>query len=566
MVGAIAGSRPGGEVGNMEAMLLHRFIPQISSIVAANASTDELQCRLEETMLGIIRHDNIVVLRGSIQSDDDDGTVQLVYEDMENGCCLHEWLHGNRRSQLEAGERQRRRRLRWRARRSIAVDVARAICYLHHDCKSPIIHRDIKPTNILLDGNLKAKIAGFGLARINVAGLNQPLLNVEIPSEAFGYTAPEYATAQVNEKVDVYSFGVVLLSSSREDWRGYGRHLSKDVVDKEIVPDMARYLKEMKAMFKLGIGCRNGQVTSLSFHNFQIANLIPASICSLKNLKYLDLSFNNLTGEFPTALYSCSALQFLDLSNNEFTGKLPEHVDKLSLGMQHLNLSRNSFIGDLPSAIGRFSKLKSLVLDSNNFNGTYQGAAIGGLVELEMLTLAYNPFKASLIPNEFGKLTKLTYLWLSWMNLIGNIPNVLSALTELELLDISINKLEGKNPKVDMEASEARDELDLSINKLTGSIPEDIVNLKNLKILYLYYNNLVGQIPSGVGMLPNLTDLRLFTCHGVFPVSLGDCDTIHIIKASNNHFVGDFPEKIWSCAMLTIVMIGGNNFTGTLPS
>ena len=76
--------------------------------------------------------------------------------------------------------------------------------------------------------------------------------------------------------------------------------------------------------------------------------------------------------------------------------------------MQHLNLSSNSFIGDLPSAIGRFSKLKSLVLDSNNFNGTYQGAAIGGLVELEMLTLAYNPFKASLIPNEFGKLTKLT--------------------------------------------------------------------------------------------------------------------------------------------------------------
>ncbi|KAB8086551.1 hypothetical protein EE612_009899, partial [Oryza sativa] len=196
-----------------------------------------------------------------------------------------------------------------------------------------------------------------------------------------------------------------------------------------------------------GIGCRNGHVTSLSFHNFQIANPIPASICSLKNLKYLDLSYNNLTGDFPTVLYNCSALQFLDLSYNELTGNLPDNIDKLPLEMQHLNLSSNSFMGHVPLAIGRFSKLKSLVLDTNRFDGSYPGAAIGGLVELQTLTLAYNPLMPGPIPNEFRKLTKMTYLWLSGTNLIGDINDALSALKELTLLDLSQNKMQGKIPE-----------------------------------------------------------------------------------------------------------------------
>uniref|UniRef100_A0A0E0CI94 Leucine-rich repeat-containing N-terminal plant-type domain-containing protein n=1 Tax=Oryza meridionalis TaxID=40149 RepID=A0A0E0CI94_9ORYZ len=73
-----------------------------------------------------------------------------------------------------------------------------------------------------------------------------------------------------------------------------------------------------------------GQVTALFLPSFHIAKPIPASICSLKNLTSIDLSYNNLTGDFPTVLYACSALELLDLSNNQLSGRLPDDIDKLS--------------------------------------------------------------------------------------------------------------------------------------------------------------------------------------------------------------------------------------------
>ncbi|KAF0934210.1 hypothetical protein E2562_023464 [Oryza meyeriana var. granulata] len=224
----------------------------------------EIRCQSEENTLGMIRHDNIAVLLGSIWRHD---MILLVYEDMENG-SLDEWLHHHHHP-TEAGDR-RRPPLGWPARRSIATDVARGICYMHHECNNPIVHRNIKPADIWLDRNLKAKIAGFGVARINVAGLGRPLVNAQLPTGAFGYTAPEYTTMpdQVTEKVDVYSFGVILLelvtgrlangtgvNGHLATWaqRGHGGDFS-NVVDTDM-PNRAWYMKEMKAVFKLGVEC-----------------------------------------------------------------------------------------------------------------------------------------------------------------------------------------------------------------------------------------------------------------------------------------------------------------------
>jgi serine/threonine protein kinase len=147
------------------------------------------RCQSEVNKLGVIRHDNIISLVHCIERDD---MILLLYEHMENG-RLDEWLLHYQPLDLEASERRRRRHrppLRWRERRAIAVGVAKGLFHLHHGCNKPIIHRNIKPSNILLDGDLNAKIAGFDLAQINLAGLSQPLRNSELPADSFGYTAP----------------------------------------------------------------------------------------------------------------------------------------------------------------------------------------------------------------------------------------------------------------------------------------------------------------------------------------------------------------------------------------
>ncbi|CAN6213537.1 unnamed protein product [Urochloa humidicola] len=98
--------------------------------------------------------------------------------------------------------------LDWKKRVAIARDVAQAICYLHHECTPPIIHRDITSNNILLDAPFKAYVSDFGTARI----LKPDSSNWSELAGTYGYIAPELSyTSVVTTKCDVYSFGVVML-------------------------------------------------------------------------------------------------------------------------------------------------------------------------------------------------------------------------------------------------------------------------------------------------------------------------------------------------------------------
>ncbi|KAK4594650.1 hypothetical protein RGQ29_018368 [Quercus rubra] len=121
----------------------------------------------------------------------------LVYEYLENGCLAQALF---RRTGLN---------LNLSTRYSICLGVARGLAYLHEDSQFRIIHRDMKPSNILLDSNLVPKISDFGLAKL----YNDEMTHISTRvAGTFGYLAPEYAMrGYLTEKVDVFGFGVVAL-------------------------------------------------------------------------------------------------------------------------------------------------------------------------------------------------------------------------------------------------------------------------------------------------------------------------------------------------------------------
>lgn len=141
-----------------------------------------------------MNHTNLVKLEG-FSIDPEDGTCYLVYEYVENG-SLHSWVHDTTPT----------RRLDWRSRLRIALDLAHGLQYIHEHTWPRVVHKDIKSSNVLLDSKLRAKIANFGLAKTGINAVTTHIVGTQ------GYIAPEYlADGLVTTRMDVFAYGVVLL-------------------------------------------------------------------------------------------------------------------------------------------------------------------------------------------------------------------------------------------------------------------------------------------------------------------------------------------------------------------
>ncbi|KAF8082723.1 hypothetical protein N665_0809s0025 [Sinapis alba] len=181
-------------------MVYHGFVngsKQVAVKVLSQFSTQGYkEFKAEVDLLLRVHHTNLVTLVGYCYEGDH---LALIYEFLPNG-DLKQHLTGKGGRPI----------INWRIRLEIALEAALGLEYLHIGCTPPMVHRDVKTANILLDDNFKTKLADFGLSRSFQGGIESQ--DSTAIAGTPGYLDPEYNhSGRLGEKSDVYSFGIVLL-------------------------------------------------------------------------------------------------------------------------------------------------------------------------------------------------------------------------------------------------------------------------------------------------------------------------------------------------------------------
>ncbi|GLT28657.1 hypothetical protein SLA2020_035720 [Shorea laevis] len=172
--------------------------PVAIKVLRPDAAHGRAQFQQEVEVLSLIRHPNMVLLLGACP---------------EYGCLVYEYMsNGSLEDRLF--QRGNTAPLSWQVRFRIAAEIATGLLFLHQTKPEPLVHRDLKPGNILLDRNYVSKISDVGLARLVPPSVANSVTQYRMTSTAgtFCYIDPEYQqTGMLGTKSDIYSFGVMLL-------------------------------------------------------------------------------------------------------------------------------------------------------------------------------------------------------------------------------------------------------------------------------------------------------------------------------------------------------------------
>ncbi|XP_024985313.1 receptor-like protein EIX1 [Cynara cardunculus var. scolymus] len=360
----------------------------------------------------------------------------------------------------------------------------------------------------------------------------------------------------------------------------------------------------------------------LNIANSSISDTVPMGFWDgwPSQLRYLNLSFNNISGEVGDLSSKLVRYSAIDLSSNNFYGlipKVPSDLVSLNLSrnkfyggisflcqivdgiLSFLDLSRNSLNGQIPDCLSHFKELIILNLAHNNLSGTIP-TSVGSLVQLEVLYLCNNNFSGEL-PLLLKNCTKLNFLCLRGNRFSGHVPTWIGEnLSELYGLSLRSNNFFGPIPSQICQLANLQI-LDLSKNKLNGTIPSCLNNLTAMveeglsleQTLHYYspaytsvgpdgrlggddYSNYVDYVmiewqgnerefkSINLGLLKSI-DLSSNNLVGKIPDELTDLYEILALNLSGNSLRGEIPQKIGELKSLLVLDLSRNNFSGRIP-
>ncbi|PON54668.1 Mitogen-activated protein kinase kinase kinase [Parasponia andersonii] len=307
-----------------------------------------------------------------------------------------------------------------------------------------------------------------------------------------GTTLPQYEVEAIKEIAE---------QLNKKDWDLSDPCSNKSTVD---IPRTDQYTNIV--ICNCSISANICHIQSITFTGQDLDGELPSALSKLPHLKEVNLGRNYLSGSIPRE-WASTKLEQLVISANNLSGPIPGYLGNITT-LRLLAMESNLFSGTIPPEFGKLVDLKVFRISSNNFTGRMPD--FGSWKQLEKLEIEASGFNGP-IPSSLSTLNKLTELRISDLNgessdfpdlrnmtnvnrlmlkscnIRGNIPEYMRNLTNLSVLDLSFNKLEGPVPN--FENIMALDTIYLTSNLLSGNIPEWIKSRDSRYQIDLSYNN-----------------------------------------------------------------------------